>query len=61
MAATRLSRNEPDGRSVGSRNEVRCLTDQAILIADEGGSEVNDLWVNGLPEGETPTGQEHAA
>ena len=41
-------------------NEVRCLTDQRILISDEGGSEEDDLQVNGLPEGETPTGHEHA-
>jgi hypothetical protein len=40
---------------------VRCLTGQKILIADEGGSEVNDLRVNGSPEGESPTEQEHAA
>jgi hypothetical protein len=40
---------------------VRCLTDQEILIADERGSEANDLWVNGLPEDESPTGHEHAA
>ena len=44
-----------------SPNKVRCLTDQKILISDEGGSEVNDLRVNGLPEGESPTEQQHAA
>src|SRR5262249_30207728 len=49
------------GGSARSPNEVRCLTDQEILIADERGSEAPDLWVNGLPEGETPTGHEHAA
>ena len=48
-------------RAGTSPNEVRCLTDQEILIADERGSEAPDLWVNGLPEGETPTGHEHAA
>src|SRR4051794_35579832 len=44
----------------GSPDEVRCLTDQEILISDERGSEEDDLRVNGLPEGETPTGHEHA-
>jgi hypothetical protein len=43
-----------------SPNGVRCLTDQEILISDEGGSEEDDLRVNGLPEGETPTGHEPA-
>lgn len=54
----RRTRTNPAARSP---NEVRCLTDQKILISDEGGSEVDDLRVNGLPEGESPTGQEHAA
>jgi transposase len=52
----------PDARQVADRFHlsVRCFIRSAIPISDGKGSE-GGLWVNGLPDGESRTGQEHAA